>query len=51
MWRASATETAEVLLAISRASARAVGISASGATTRLTRPPARASSASKTRPV
>jgi hypothetical protein len=48
--RASATETAEVLSAISRARARAAGRSASGSTTRLTRPPARASAAGKTRP-
>ena len=37
--------------AISRASARAAGRSASGATTRLTSPPASASSAGNTRPV
>src|SRR2546425_12645462 len=49
--RARATATAEVFRAISSASSRAVGRSASGATTRLTRPPARASSPSKTRPV
>src|SRR5213593_2822083 len=46
-----ATETADVLSAISRASARAAGSSASGSSTRLTRPPARASSAENTRPV
>ncbi len=49
--RHRATEMAEVWSAISRASARAVGMSVSGGTTRLTSPPRRASSASKTRPV
>src|SRR5206468_3005002 len=51
IWRMRATETAAVLSAISRASARAAGSSASGSSTRLTRPPARASSAENTRPV
>src|SRR5438309_460534 len=46
----SATDTAEVLRATSSASSRAAGSSASGATTRLTRPPAWASSAEKPRP-
>src|SRR5256886_961218 len=51
IWRIRATETADVLSAISRASSRAVASNASGATTRLTRRPARASSAENTRPV
>ena len=49
VWRLN-TET-DVLRAISCPSSRAAGSRSSGATTRLTRPPARASSASKTRPV
>src|SRR5207244_3949023 len=48
IWRISATETADVLSAISAASSRAVASNASGATTRLTRRPARASSAENT---
>lgn len=48
--RLSATATGEVLSAISRAMAMAVGRSCSGGTTLETRPPARASSAPKTRP-
>src|SRR6266852_4400370 len=51
IWRQSATDMADVLSAISRARPRAVSISASGATTRLTSPPASASSAGKTRPL
>src|SRR5580692_10405616 len=49
--RISATETGAVLAAISRASARAVGSNSSAGTTLLTRRPASASCAGKTRPV
>src|SRR2546428_633510 len=46
-----ATETADVLSAISRAGERAAGSSASGSSTRPTRPPAAAPSAENPRPV
>src|SRR5271166_6652360 len=48
--RVSATATGAVLSAISRAIARAAGRSSPGGCTALTSPPARASSAGKTRP-
>ena len=50
IWRVSATETGAVFSAISRAIARAAGMSAAGGRTALTSPPASASSAGKTRP-
>ena len=51
IWRDSATETPEVLSAISRANARAAGNNSSGAYTVRTRPPDAASSADRMRPV
>jgi hypothetical protein len=50
IWRISATDTGAVFAANSFASARAVGNRSSGGTTLLTKRPASASCAGKTRP-